>query len=219
MPFITEEIYQALPHSIADVANAKNRARNLKAGNETDTAYAPDDEEPMLILRTYPKFSNSLNFPKEEADFESIMSVIRAIRSRRADMKVPPSKKSALTIVTERPEIFEASRAYISRLAYANSLTITGEAPEDLSNLVTATTNDARLFMPLAELVDVEKERERIEKEIVKIKNSMDRVEQKLSNNQFTAKAPEEVVKAERDKLDKLRALMDNLNDSLRELG
>ena len=227
MPFITEEIYQALPHSIEDVANAKSRALDVEAGSETETvktpvnmpANEPDAETPMLILRTYPSFSDSLNFPKEEADFESIMAVIRAVRSRRADMKVPPSKKSALTIVTEKPEIFESGRAYICRLAYANNLTITREAPEDLTGIVTASTNDARLFMPLSELVDVEKERERIEKEIVKIKANMERVEQKLSNSQFIAKAPEQVIKAERDKLDKLRALMDNLNDSLKELG
>jgi len=167
------------------------------------------------MVRPYPKFIDSLHFPKEEADFESIMAAVRAVRSRRAEMNVPLSKKSSLTIVTDKPKVFEAGRAYIGRLAYASELTITREIPGDLTSLVTVVTNDAKLYMPLAELVDVEKERERVSKEIAKVKGDVERVEQKLSNEQFTSKAPEHVVNAERDKLAKLRALLDNLNDSL----
>jgi len=129
-------------------------------------------------------------------------------------MNVPPSKKSSLTIVTEKPHVFEAGRTYIGRLAYANDLLITREVPEDLNGLVTVVTNDARLFMPLAELVDLEKERERIDKEITKANADIEQVERKLSNEQFTSKAPENVIKAERDKLEKLRALLENLKES-----
>jgi len=187
MPFITEEIWQALPHSAS-----------------------------VLMVRPYTKFDKSLHFPKEEADFESIMSAIHAIRSRRSEMNVPQSKKSSLTIVTEKIDVFETGRSYIGRLAYASELSITREVPSDLDNQVTVVTNDARLFLPLAELVDVEKERERIEKEIAKVNADIERIKQKLANTQFTSKAPEHVVQIERDKLTKLCALLENLCDGRR---
>jgi valyl-tRNA synthetase len=191
MPFITEEIYQTL--------------------STFNSGTGSNDKPLLLMVRKYPKYNEALHFPKEEADFESVMAAIRAVRSRRSEMNVPPSKKSSLTIVTDKTEVFEAGRAYIARLAYASELTISKSAPEDLSNLVTVVTNDARLFMPLAELVDVEKERERIDKEIAGVKADIERIEQKLSNEHFTSKAPENIVQAERDKLEKLHALLANL--------
>jgi len=192
MPFITEEIWQALPPG--------------------------KKESPVLMVRSYPKFENSLCFRKEEAEFESVMAAICAVRSRRSEMNVPPSKRSSLTIVTDKTGIFEAGRAYIGRLAYASGLVITKIAPDDLSNLVSVVTNDARIFMPLSELVDTGKELERIEKEITKTNEDIKRTELKLANEQFTSKAPENVVKTERDRLEKLRALLDNLNESMRTL-
>ena len=187
MPFITEEIWQALPHS-----------------------------DSVLMVRPYTKFTDSLHFPKEEADFESIMTAIHAVRSRRSEMNVPPSKKSTLTIVTDKPEVFETGSVYIGRLAYASEVIVTREAPADHSSLITVVTNDARLFMPLSDLVDVEKELERIKNEMAKVKIDIEKVEQKLSNKQFTSKAPDHVVKAEQDKLDKLNALLANLDESMR---
>jgi len=189
MPFITEEIWQALP-----------------AGDN------------VLMIQQYPVFKDTLNFPKEEAEFESIMEAIRAVRSRRSEMNVPPSKKSSLYITTERPGIFEAGRNYLSRLAYASELIVSVNPPENLSNLVTVVTKDARLYMPLSELVDVAAEQDRLDKEILKAKTNISQVESKLSNKQFTSKAPDHVVQAERDKLDKLRALLENLNESRRTL-
>jgi len=171
------------------------------------------------MIQPYPKFDKNLHFPDEEAGFESVMEAIRAIRSRRSEMNVPPSKKSSLEIVTEKPEIFEAGRAYISRLAYANELKVTSIAPDDLSNLVTVVTKDARLLMPLSELVDVAAEKKRIDDEILKSKADIERMEQKLLNKQFISKAPDRVVQAERDKLDKLRALHENLKESRRTLS
>jgi len=188
MPFITEEIWQALPFC-----------------------------DSVLMTRSYTKFTDNLCFPDEEADFESIMVAIRAVRSRRSEMNVPPSKKSSLTIVTDKLEVFETGRFYIGRLAYASELIIAREAPEDHSRMITVATNDARLFMPLSELVDVEKEQERITKEIEKVKVEKEKVEVKLSNKQFTSKAQEHVVQAERDKLDKLNSLLVNLNESMRD--
>jgi len=193
MPFITEEIWQALPER------------------------TQGDGSPLMV-RPYPMFSDTLSFPREEADFESIMAAVRAVRARRAEMNVPPSRKPSLTIVTEKPEVFEAGVVYLGRLAYAGQVIITRDNPVDMSGLVSVATGDARLYMPLSELVDIEKERERVGKEIAKAIAEISRFEQKLANEQFISKAPEHVINAERDKLDKLRALLDNLNESLKNL-
>ena len=204
MPFITEEIYQALPHGAAQGA----------AGGEQSAG----SEAHALMIRKYTEFSEALSFPREEADFESIMTAVRAVRTRRAEMNVPPSKKPRLLIVTEKPEVFDAGRAYLGRLAYAGEVSVALVPPEDLSGLVSVVTNDARMYIPLSELVDIEKERERIEKEIEKTKGDIERTEKKLQNEQFTLKAPEHVVKAEREKLEKFRALLDNLYESMKGL-
>ncbi|MBR6430910.1 MAG: valine--tRNA ligase, partial [Oscillospiraceae bacterium] len=171
MPFITEEIWQALPH-----------------------------EGEVLMTQSYPVCSEALAFPEDEARFESIMSAIKAIRARRSEMNVPPSRKARLIIATDRPEVFETGRVYLSKLAYASELEISRNAPEDLDGLVAVVTDGAKLYMPLAELVDLEKERERIRKEIEKAQGDLARAESKLANEKFTAKAPENVVNAEREK-------------------
>jgi valyl-tRNA synthetase len=189
MPFITEEIYQALPH--------------------TGTA---------LIIERYPEFDAALSFPREEGDFEAVMAAIKAVRARRAEMNVPPSKRPHITIVTDRPEVFEAGRVYLAKLAYAGDVTVTRAAPASLDGLVAVVTDNARVFMPLAELVDLGAERARIAKELEKAQSDLARLEQKLANEQFTAKAPEAVIQAERDRADKARALIANLTESLRQL-
>jgi len=193
MPFITEEVFGAL-------------------NPEKTAEYSP------LMIRPYPKFDKSLHFPSEESDFESIKDVIGAIRSRRAEMNVPPSKKTALIIVTDKTDIFESGRLYITRLAYATDVTIQVSPPSDISGYITLNTNDARVFIPLTELVDVSKERERINKDILKTKVDIEKIAQKLDNKAFTKKAPEQVVTAEREKLEKLQALLNNLNESLEEM-
>ncbi|MCL2663776.1 MAG: valine--tRNA ligase [Oscillospiraceae bacterium] len=209
MPFITEEIYQTLLSNNFQLSTFNFQLEKLSTFNSESS-----DAASLLMTRKYPEYREALHFPKEEADFESIMAAIRAVRSRRSEMNVPPSRKSSLTIVTDKISVFEAGRAYIARLAYAGELTICQSAPGDLNNLVTVVTNDARLYMPLAELVDVEKERERTDKEIAKVKADIERVEQKLSNEHFTSKAPENVVQVERDKLEKLRDLLANLSET-----
>ena len=189
MPFITEEIWQALPH-----------------------------EGEVLMTQFYPVCSEALAFPEDEARFESIMSAIKAIRARRSEMNVPPSRKARLIIATDRPEVFETGRVYLSKLAYASELEISRNAPEDLDGLVAVVTDGAKLYMPLAELVDLEKERERIRKEIEKAQGDLARAESKLANEKFTAKAPENVVNAEREKAAKAKALIANLTESLKAL-
>jgi valyl-tRNA synthetase len=190
MPFITEEIFQALPHT-----------------------------GEALMIERYPEFSEELSFPEDEENFEIIMNAIKAVRSRRAEMNVPPSKKPHLIIVSAKTDIFETGRVYLSKLAYAGSLTITDTAPAEAEGMVSVVTDEAKMYMPLSELVDIEKERQRIEKELSKAKAELERVEKKLQNESFVSKAPENVVNAEREKAAKAQALIANLEDSLKALN
>ena len=221
MPYITEEIWQALGGAETESAGRANSVSEpLNADADPAGSASNGGEAPVsvLMVQDYPGFDASLSFPGDEADFENIMEAVRAVRARRAEMNVPPSKKPSLMIVTENPDIYEKGRTYLGRLAYAGDLTITRDAPPDITGLVTAVTGGARLYMPLSELVDVEKERERLEKEIAKAKSEIERTEQKLANEAFTSKAPEAVVNVERDKLAKQKALLDNLRESLKNL-
>ena len=187
MPFITEEIFGAIPH-----------------------------EGDALIVADYPEYSEKLAFPGDEADFESIMNVVKAIRSRRAEMNVPPSKRPHLIVATERTDVFEKSAVYMANLAYAGELTVAKEPPADTNGMVTVVTEDAKLFMPMAELVDLAAERARIEKSLEKARKDIESQEKKLANESFVARAPERVVAMEREKLEKARALAANLEESLK---
>ena len=190
MPYITEEIYQALPH---------------------------DGE--ALIIEKYPEFREDLSFPQEEAGFEKIMAAVRAVRARRAEMNVPPSKKPHLIIATDKTDVFSAGTLYLSKLAYAGEVSIVSEAPASAEGMVTVVTDDAKMYMPLSELVDLDKERERMQKELKKAQEELARVESKLANEKFVSRAPENVVAAEREKADKARALIANITESLEALG
>ena len=190
MPFITEEIWQALPHM-----------------------------GEALMIENYPAYSEELAFPEDEANFEIIMEAVRAVRAQRAEMNVPPSKKPHLIIVTDKVNVFEAGRVYLSKLAFAGELTIGHNAPEVTDGMVTVVTDEAKLYMPLSELVDLDKERERIEKSLKKAREDLEKINAKLSNEKFTSKAPENVVNAERERADKAKALIENLEESLKSLS
>ena len=191
MPFITEEIWQALPHS----------------GD-------------YLMLQQWPQHRAELDFPEEEKAMELIMGAIRGVRARRAEMNVPPSKKAQLTVSTLERAVFEQGIPFLKRLAYASDVTVEGVADAGSDDamtaqgMVTVTTHAARLFMPLAELVDLEKEKARIEKELKKNRAELDKLEAKLGNPGFVNKAPAHVVEAEQDRAEKLRALLAKLEES-----
>ena len=189
MPYITEEIFQAIPH-----------------------------EGEALIIAPYPKYDAALSFPEDEAGFELIMDAVKAVRSRRAEMNVPPSKRPRLIISSDRPEVFEAGRAYLSKLAYAGEVDIVSEAPADTDGMVSVVTGSAKMFMPMAELVDLEKERARIEKELEKARAQLEAQNKKLANEAFVSRAPESVVNAERERAEKAKALIANLEESLAKL-
>ena len=190
MPFITEEIWQALPH-----------------------------EGDALMMQSYPEYSEKLNFPEDEANFGMVMDAIKAVRARRSEMNVPPSRKSHLIIVTDKAKAFTDGEKFICKLAYASGVEVRAELPESTDGMVSVITDNARMFMPMAELVDLEKERTRMEKELANAKKQLDGQNAKLANENFVSRAPEKVVNAEREKKAKLKALIENLEESLKNLG
>ena len=185
MPFITEEIWQTLPH-----------------------------EGDALIIADWPIYREDLAFKTEEDLMESVMNAIRAIRNRRAEMNVPPSKKAALYVVSSKPQVFAEGEGFIQRLAYADQVILLDREPENIDGMVCCTTSDAKLYIPMGQLVDVAKELERIEKELDKARKNLAAIEGKLSNEKFTARAPEAVVNAEREKAAKARDVIAQLEQS-----
>ena len=190
MPFITEEIWQALPH-----------------------------EGRYLISAKWPEYQDALHFPEAEAAMEAVKDAISAIRARRAEMNVPPSRKAQVILVTAQPENYQLGAHFITRMAYASELTVLTAAPADLTGMVTVATHDATVYMPMAELVDIAKEQERISKELDKARKNLASLEGKLSNESFISRAPEAVVQTERERAEKAKALVENLEASLKNLG
>ena len=186
MPFITEEIWQSIPH-----------------------------EGDALIIAQWPEYREDLSFKAECAQMESVMDAIRAIRNRRTEMNVPPSKKAALFVLTSKPQIFAEGEGFLQRLAYADAVTLLNAEPENLDGMVTIPTSDAKLYIPMGQLVDVAKEVERITKELEKNQKFLSSLEAKLSNEKFVARAPEAVVNAEKEKAAKTRDLIAQLQQSL----
>ncbi len=190
MPFITEEIWQALPH-----------------------------EGEALMIERYPEWKAELSFPQDEENFEMVMAAIKAVRARRSEMNVPPSKKAHLIIATDKAAAFEAGVSYIRKLAYASEVSVRPEPPEKTDGMVSVVTDNARMYMPMAELVDMEKEKARMEKELANAEKQLAGQIAKLSNENFVTRAPESVVNVEREKKAKLEALIENLKASLKGLG
>ena len=142
------------------------------------------------------------------------MNAIRAVRNRRADLNVPPSRKSTLYVVTDQAKIFEQGAAFITRLAYANEMIVCASAPAGYEDMVSAVTSDAAMYIPMNELVDIEKELIRLAKEIEKAEKNIAGLRGKLNNENFVARAPEQVVAAEREKLEKAESLLQQLKES-----
>ena len=189
LPFITEEIYQAIPH----------------------------DTESIMISK-WPEYDPTLSFADEEAQMEKIMDAIRAIRNRRAEMNIPPSKKSKVYVETAFSDVFAVGSEFIKRLAYASDVEI-ADAFGDLGNTVTIVTNDAKIYIPLGDLVDFEAEAKRLQKELAAAEEKLAFINKKLDNPGFVNKAPEKVVQQNRDEAAKLTEKIANLRASLENLG
>ena len=190
MPFITETIWQALPH-----------------------------EGPSVMVSKWPEYDEKLNFSVEEAQMESLMDAVRAIRNRRAEMNVPPSKKAKVLILTEKKDTFSAGAGFFPKLAYASEIELIDAVPADAAKMASVVTGDAQLYMPMGDLIDFEAERARLGKEKKKVEDDIAFVMKKLNNPKFVDKAPESVVAAEREKADKLREHLAKLEESIAALG
>ena len=186
MPFITEEIWQALPH-----------------------------EGEFLMLSKWPEYNEKFSFPAEEEAMQTVIEAITAIRARRNEMNVAPSKKVHYTVATAHADTFSAGIPFFTRLASASDVTIVpADAAIDADGKVEVDTHAARIFMPLAELVDFEKELARIAKEKASAEKQLAGIENKLKNEGFLAKAPEAVVNGARADAEKLKALIEKLDAS-----
>ena len=188
MPFITEEIWQSLPH----------------------------DGESIMISK-WPEYSEALAFDAEENEMEKIMEAVRAIRNRRAEMNVAPSKKAKYFVATTDKETFEFAGVFMKRLASASEVEV-GDS-FDIDGAVAIVTSDAKIYIPMGELIDFEAERARLNKEKDKALKELDFIDKKLNNPGFVSKAPEAVVQGQRDAAAKLRDKVAMLDESIAKLG
>ncbi|MGN1113774.1 MAG: valine--tRNA ligase [Oscillospiraceae bacterium] len=187
MPFITEEIWQALVN-----------------------------DGTSIMLNDYPVYHEELSFEEDEEKFEKIIAAIKAIRATRNGMNVPPSVKAKLYIETQENDIFTLGEMFFKRLASASEIEIADKW--DIADTVTVVTDSARIFIPLSDIIDVEKETARLEKEKKAVQKDLDFLNGKLNNQGFLAKAPEQLINAQREKLAKAQEKMEKIEESLAAL-
>ncbi|MBE5040216.1 valine--tRNA ligase [Ructibacterium gallinarum] len=189
MPFITEEIWQALPH-----------------------------EGESIMISAFPVYNPAFQNEAAQADMQMIMESIKGLRNIRSEMNVPPSKKSTLYIVTDKEAVFTAGIPFYTKLASASEVLIQKDHSGVPENAVSVAAPGAELLLPLDELVDKEKETARLNKEKTRLENEIKRVEGKLNNKGFTEKAPAAVVEEERKKGEKYKAMLETVMESLAKL-
>ena len=188
MPFITEEIWQTLPH---------------------------DGES--IMISAWPEFDPAHSFEAEEAEMERIMTAVRAIRNRRAEMNVPPSRKAKVYIATAYKPAFEHGSVFMQRLASASEVEVADSF--ELDGAVCIVTADAKIYIPMGELVDLEAEKARLNKELAAVEKDLAFVNGKLSNENFVAKAPAAVVEAQREQKTRYEEKIAMLKESIAKLG
>lgn len=189
MPFITEEIWQHLPH---------------------------DGES--IVISQWPVYDENLSFDKEEQDMTLIMDAISAIRNRRAEMNVPPSRKAKVIIVTDKTDVFKSGSAFFVKLASASEVEIRSDKNGIDSNAVNIVVPGAEIYLPMNELVDKDKELERLNAEKKKLEGEIKRVEGKLNNQGFVSKAPQKVVDEERAKGEKYREMLNKVLENIKSM-
>ena len=193
MPFITEEIYQALPHTCESI-----------------------------MISDYPKYNEALCFTAEGEKMERVIAAIKAIRARRNEMNVVPSRKAKVYIETKYADSFnDETSVFFARLASASEVFVAESFSADIvspDESVQIITDSATVYLPLSDVIDTEKERARLEAEQKKLNGEIERLEKKLSNEGFVAKAPAAVVEGEKTKLAKYRENLDGVKAALSKL-
>ncbi len=187
MPFITEEIYQAMPHT-----------------------------EDSVMISSYPTYTPDMSYPDIEDSVNRIIGCIVAIRTRRAEMNVPPSKKAKMFVVTKYADTFLATEKILMKLAGASEVCIVEGYDKD--DAVMIATDIGGIYIPLSDVIDFDKERARLNGELTKCEGEIARLEKKLSNEGFVAKAPEAVIAGERAKLSKYRETYESILSALAKL-
>ena len=190
MPFVTEMLYQALPGS-----------------GET------------IMTQSWPVYDAAHDFKQEEADFEKIVALIKAVRTVRTDMNVHPTKRTRFIIETASPKAFEKGIAFLQKFAFATDITIVEHYAGDTTGSVQVVTDSARAFLPLMELIDRDKELARLNKELAACRQNIASLQAKVSNESFVAKAPEKVVNDMRDKLANALEKQSKIEESIAALG
>lgn len=175
------------------------------------------DEKSPIMLETIPIYDDKLDYSKDEEDFEKIIDAIKAVRNRRTEMNVPPSVKAKVFIETKDIELFKTCAVFFEKLAFASGVEVVDSI--EMEDAVTAVTDSARAFIPLNELVDKEKELERLNKEKATVQKDIDFLSGKLSNEGFLAKAPEKLIEAEKAKLAKAEERMQKLLQSIEAMS
>ena len=186
MPFITEEIWQQLPH-----------------------------EGESIVIAEWPHYDSSLCFTAASADMELIKTALKAVRNQRSEMNIPPSKRAKVMIVTTKKDVFAQGTAFFEKLAGASEVVLADNTADVPKNAVSCVVEAAQIFMPLDDLVDREKELARLNKEKENLENEIKRVEGKLSNAGFVSKAPEKVVEEERRKGEKYKQMLEKVLESI----
>ncbi len=192
MPFITEEIYCTL---------------------------CPEEES--IMISSWPQFTEEWNFAGDEEAVELIKEAVRAIRNVRTGMNVPPSKKAKVYVVSEEQkvrDIFEEGKVFFASLGYASQVLVQEDKTDIGEDAVSAVTAQAVIYMPFAELVDIEKEIERLKKEEERLTKELARVNGMLGNERFISKAPKEKVEQEKEKLARYTAMMEQVKQRLAQL-
>ena len=188
MPFITEEIWQTLPHT-----------------------------GESIMISQWPEFDENHTFAEEEAEMDRIMTAIRAIRNRRAEMNVAPSKKAKVYIATAYADTFAKAGIFMQRLASASEVEVGDSFTID--GAVSIVTADATIYIPMGDLVDFEAEKARLQKELDAVRKDLEFVNNKLSNENFVAKAPANVVAAQRESAARYAEKIAMLEESIAKLG
>ena len=188
MPFLTEEIWQSLPH-----------------------------EGDSLMVAPWPKYDPALDFAKEAADFELVMDAIRGIRNARTNADVPPSRKATVYLHSESEEIFAGAEPFFQRLAFASSLVLV-DKDFTLPRAVHVVTDAARILLPLDELIDRDKELARLNKELASCERDIASVDSRLANENFVAKAPQKVIDGEKARREKAVERLAKIKESLAAL-
>ncbi|MDR1734187.1 MAG: valine--tRNA ligase [Oscillospiraceae bacterium] len=186
MPFITEEIYQSLPGA-----------------------------DGTIVRADWPRFNPAFDNPAMERQMLLLMDLIKGVRSVRAERNVPPSRKARLLLQTDAPEVFHAGAPYLERLAAAAALEFLPTDSPPPAASVTVVTNAAKAFIPLGDLVDMQAQQARLQKELAQAEKFLAAVQAKLSNDSFISKAPPKVVEQQKEQERKLEAQIANLREAV----